>query len=441
MFERLSERLDSVFRRLRGRGRLTPADVDEAMREIRVALLEADVNFKIVKNFIASVRERAVGTDVLESLSPGQQVATIVYEELVRMMGAKTARLETSPNPPTIYMLVGLQGSGKTTTAGKLALHLSKSGRRPLLAAADVRRPAAVDQLRIVAQTAKVGFIGPEPGEGALTIATRAVAHAKKNGFDVLIIDTAGRLHIDDELMTELSELKSRVNPRETLFVADAMMGQDAVTTAETFRDRIGIDGVILTKVEGDARGGAALSIRAVIDRPIKFVGTGEKLDALEPFHPDRFASRILNMGDIETLVERASQAMDEQKARELGQRLGTGKFTLEDFVDQLKQVRSMGPIDQLLNMMPGMGKLRQKIGEIDDGQFVQVEAIINSMTPAERRNPDIITGSRRRRIAVGSGTTVQDVNRLLKQFDGARKMLRQVRDMGKKGKGPRLFS
>ena len=438
MFETLSDRLQAVFTRLRGKGRLTERDVDEAMREVRVALLEADVNVRVVRQFINRLRERAVGSDVLASLTPAQQVIKIVHEELIAMLG-EPARLDLSGSPPIVLMLVGLQGSGKTTMAGKLALHLRKQGQRPLLVAADVRRPAAIQQLITLGKQIDI----PVYSEGSRNppdICSNAIRHARDQRYSVVILDTAGRLHIDEEMMEEVVKIRSRVQPQETLLVADAMTGQDAVRVAEEFHKQVPLTGLILTKMDGDARGGAALSIRSVTGVPVKFIGTGEKLDALEPFHPDRLASRILGMGDVLSLIEKAQENFDQQQVEVLQKKLRTATFDLEDFLQQLQAMKKMGPLQQLLEMIPGFSSIRNQIpaGALDDGQLKRVEAIIYSMTPAERRDPAIIDGSRRRRIARGSGTTPQDVNQLLNQFRQIQKMMKQFGG-GKPGRVPRL--
>ncbi len=435
MFENLSEKLQETFKRLRGRGKLTPNDVKEATREVRLALLEADVNYKVAKDFIDRINERAVGAEVLDSLTPAQQVIKIVSEELTELMGGTVARLNLAPKPPTVVMVIGLQGSGKTTTAGKLANQLRSGGRRPLLVAADIYRPAAVEQLRILGHQLDLPVWTGGPGEDPVAIASAGLEQADKQARDVVIIDTAGRLHVDDELMDELVRMKAAVGPHEVLLVVDAMSGQDAVTVAESFNTRVGIDGVILTKLDSDARGGAALSVRAVTGKPIKFVGVGEKMQALEPFHPERMASRILGMGDVLTLIEKAQANFDEKKAAELEKKLRAAEFTLEDFVDQLRQVRKMGPLDQIMSMFPGAAKMKGALPkEVDERQLDRAEAIINSMTSEERRRPEIIDGSRRRRIAGGSGTSVNQVNQLLKQFETTRRMIKQVMNMGDKG-------
>ncbi len=395
-----------------------------------MALLEADVNLRVAKDLVARVKERAVGEEVVKSLTPAQTVLKIVYEELTRVLGEKVARLDLGANPPVAVMLVGLHGSGKTTTAGKLAVHLTKQGRFPLLVAADVYRPAAPRQLEVVAGQARVPHFHL-PGTSPVAIARGGMAQARQQGRDVVIIDTAGRLHIDDELMTELQQIKEAVSPREVLLVVDAMTGQEAVNVAAAFHERLSLSGVILTKLDGDARGGAALSVLAVTGCPIKLVGVGEKLDALEPFHPDRMASRILGMGDLASLVERAQEAMEVERVRELERKLRTQEFTLEDYLEQLKQVRRMGPLDQLLSMIPGLNRSVANL-QVDEKDLVRTEAVICSMTREERRNPAIIGGSRKRRIASGSGCTVQEVNRVLKGYEQARKLLRQLPDMEK---------
>ena len=428
MFESLSDKLNAVFGRLGRKGKLTEEDVDAALREVRIALLEADVNFKVVRSFVSSVREKAIGENVLTGLNQAQQVIKIVNDQLVEMLGSDAQPLNTAAAPPTTLMLVGLQGSGKTTTAGKLALQLRKAGNRPLLVACDPYRPAAIRQLQTFGKQIDIPVLSDErkkPPE----LAQAALGEARGGGYNYLLLDTAGRLHVDDELMRELSEIKRRVNPSEVLLVADAMSGQDAVRVAEAFNSEVGVTGAILTKIDGDARGGAALSLRAVTGVPIKYVGVGEKLDALEPFHPDRVASRILGMGDVLTLIERAQEAVDEEQARELEKKLRTAKFDLEDFLGQLNQVKKMGPLDQLLGMIPGLsGALRgQQLPSFEDRQFKRIEAIILSMTPEERHHPEILGGSRKRRIARGSGTTPADINQLLNQFKQMQKMLKQL--------------
>jgi signal recognition particle subunit SRP54 len=433
VFTGLSSRLEDVFRRLKSRGKLTEINIGEALREVRLALLEADVNYGVVKDFIERVREKAVGTAVLQSLTPGQQVVKVVHQELVSLMGGSQSKLNLASTPPTLIMLVGLQGSGKTTTAAKLAKRLQKEGRRPFLVPADVYRPAAITQLKVLGQQIGVPVWETNPAAKPPDICRDAVATARSRGHDVVILDTAGRLHIDDAMMEELKVLRRDLAPHETLFVADSMTGQDAVNVAKTFNEALALDGIILTKLDGDARGGAALSIWSVTGRPIKFVGTGEKVDALEPFHPERIASRILGMGDILSLIERAEETISIEKAKELEKKLREESFTLEDFKEQLQQVRNMGSLDQILSMLPGIGGIKNL--QVDEREFVHIEAIINSMTPAERQNPSMIDGSRRRRIAQGSGTQIQDVNRLLKQFAETRKLMKRFMQGGKKGK------
>jgi len=427
VFENLTARLQETFRRLRGKGKLSDRDVDEALRDVRIALLEADVNFKVVRDFIARVRERARGQEVMESITPGQQVIKIVNSELTELMGGQESKIQYSSKPPTVIMLVGLQGSGKTTTAAKLANLLKKQGKHPLLVASDTRRPAAIRQLQVLGEKIGVDVVATREGDDAVRVAKQGVARAVAIGRDVVIIDTAGRLHIDDELMDELAQMKGEVSPSEVLLVVDAMTGQDAVNVASAFNDRLGLSGIILTKLDGDARGGAALSARAVTGKPIKFVGVGEKIESLEPFHPDRMASRILGMGDVLSLIEKAEAAYDETKARKLAEKIRTNDFTLEDFADQLRQMRKIGPLDEILSMIPGLGRVRGLSDlKVDEGQIKRVEAIVNSMTVEERRNPAIIDGSRRKRIARGSGTRIQDVNSVLRQFEQVREMLRQ---------------
>ena len=433
MFTGLSSRLEDVFRRLRSRGKLTEANIRDALREVRLALLEADVNYGVVKDFIERVREKAVGTAVLQSLTPGQQVVKVVHQELIRLMGDSQSKLNVASAPPTLIMLVGLQGSGKTTTAAKLAKRLQKEGRRPFLIPADVYRPAAITQLKVLGQQIGIPVWETNPAARPVDICHDAMATARSRGHDVIIIDTAGRLHIDEGMMEELKELGRVLTPHEILFVADSMTGQDAVNVAKTFNEALALDGVILTKLDGDARGGAALSIWSVTGKPIKFVGTGEKIDALEPFHPERIASRILGMGDVLSLIERAEETISVEKAKELERKLREETFTLEDFKEQLQQVRNMGSFDQILSMLPGMGGMKNL--QVDEREFVRIEAIINSMTPGERQNPTMINGSRRRRIAQGSGTQIQDVNRLLKQFAETRKLMKRFMQGGKKGK------
>jgi signal recognition particle subunit SRP54 len=437
LFQGLAEKLQETFHKLRGRGKLTEQDVSQALREVRLALLEADVNFSVAKDFIARIKERAVGAEVLNSLTPGQQVVKIVHEELTTLLGGTESRIAVASRPPTIVMLVGLQGSGKTTTAGKLAALLRKQGKRPLLVAADIYRPAAIKQLTVLGNQLDIPVFSMGTGFGVVDIVKGAKEHADRQARDLLIVDTAGRLHIDEDLMMELTQIKNTMHPHEILLVVDAMTGQDAVQIAQSFNEQLGIDGVIMTKMDGDTRGGAALSVKTVTGKPIKFAGTGEKLDAFEVFHPERVSSRILGMGDMLTLIEKAQMTVDQEKAKEMERKIRTAEFTLEDFLDQLKQVRNMGPIDQVMQMIPGMAKLQktQGVGP-DEKELNRVEAIVFSMTVEERRNPAMIDGSRRRRIAKGSGTSVQDVNRLLKQFDGMKKLMKQIGGQRKKGKG-----
>ena len=432
MLEDLTAKLETALKKIRGQGKLTEKNIADSLKEIRRALLEADVNYRVVKQFIEAVRRKAVGAEVLGSVTPGQQIVKIVHDELVRLMGESHAGIKLAGIPPTIIMLAGLQGSGKTTVAGKLARYLRKKGRRPMLVAADVYRPAAKEQLKIIGRNLGIPVYATDSPD-AVGICKESIMACRKQGCDVLILDTAGRLHVDEEMMRELEKIKKEIKPHEILFVADSMTGQDAVNAARQFLDRLDFSGVVLTKLDGDARGGAALSIRSVTGRPIKFIGTGEKLDAIEDFHPDRMASRILGMGDVVTLVERAQEALDLEKAKKLEHKLRRDEFTLEDFYDQLQQIKKMGPLDQLLGMIPGLGKQFRQV-QVDEKALVRIEAIINSMTPEERRNPRMINGSRRRRIARGSGTRVQDVNQLLKQFEEMRKMIRRMKKMKFKG-------
>ncbi|MBR5315102.1 MAG: signal recognition particle protein [Clostridia bacterium] len=427
-FGSLADKLSSAFKNFRSKGKLTESDVKSGMREIKLALLEADVNFKVVKDFINKVTERAVGTQVLESLMPAQQIVKIVNEELIELMGGTQSKINISPAPPTVIMMTGLQGAGKTTHAAKLAAHFKKQGKRPLLVACDVYRPAAIKQLEVVGGQIGVPVFTMGDKISPVEIAKAGVEHAKKNGYDMVFVDTAGRLHIDEEMMDELRNIKAKVNPTEILLVVDAMTGQDAVNVAQSFNDLLDITGVIVTKMDGDTRGGAVLSVRYITGKPIKFVGTGEKLDAIEPFHPDRMASRILGMGDMLSLIEKAEQAYDEKKAAELEQKLRESKFTLTDYLEQFEQIRGMGSMEQLMGMMPGGVKgLDLKDAKIDEKQIDRMEAIIKSMTVQERENPEIISSSRRKRIAKGSGTTVEDVNRLLKQFEQTNKLMKQL--------------
>jgi len=433
MFENLQDRLQGVFQQLGRRGKLNEADVDAALREVRLALLEADVNFKVVKDFIGRVRERAVGTEVMQSLTPAQQVVKIVNEELIATLG-EPARLNLDGPTPHVIMLVGLQGSGKTTTASKLAQFLRKSNHRPLLVAADTRRPAAVQQLQVLGRQLDIPVHAEGNEVSPPEICTNAIKQARQGAHDIIILDTAGRLHVDDALMDELAQIKTKTNPQEVLLVADAMTGQDAVRVAESFHQQVGLTGLILTKIDGDARGGAAISIRSVTGVPIKFLGTGEKTNDLEKFHPDRMASRILGMGDVLTLIERAESALDQEKAQRAGERLLTGEFNLEDFLEQLGEVKKLGPMSQLLEMVPGMAKVSRDLSpDVTDQQMRRIEAIINSMTFTERRNPKILNASRKRRVARGSGTSVQEVNQLLAQFRQMQRMMKQF--SGGKGK------
>lgn len=425
MFSALSDRLGAIFGRLRSRGKLTEADVLQVLREVRIALLEADVNLTVAKDFIASIRERAVGAEVLESLTPAQAVVKIVHDGLIELMGSKVEPLRFAPSGPTPIMFVGLQGSGKTTQAAKLALRLRELGRRPLLVACDVYRPAAIGQLRVLGEQVEVP-VYEEGTTDPVEIAAHALAHARLSGHGAVLLDTAGRLQIDEPLMRELEAIKRAVDPLESLLVVDAMTGQEAVNVAKTFHERLDLSGLVLTKLDGDSRGGAALSIRSVTGLPVKFIGTGEKVTALEEFHPDRLVSRILGMGDVLTLIEKSQRVFDETKAKELASKLRTQKLTLQDFLDQLRQMRKMGPLGDLVKMIPGMGKLVAS-QDLDEREVVRVEAIICSMTPRERTDPSILNASRRRRIAAGSGTRVQDVNRLIKQFEASRHMMKQL--------------
>ncbi len=431
MFEELTEKLELTLKKIRGTGKLTEKNISEALREVRRVLLEADVNYKVVKQFIASVQERAVGQDVLQSITPGQQIIKIVHDEMINLLGKASVPLNYGSFPPAIIMVAGLQGAGKTTFIGKLGKHLQKQGRYPLFVAADIYRPAAVDQLKTLGDSIKISVFYKENTD-PVNLAKAAVSEARKCGNDTLILDTAGRLHVDETMMAELQAIQEAVNPSETLFVVDSMTGQDAVRSAKSFADRINIDGIVLSKLDGDAKGGAALSIRAVTGKPVKFVSLGEKLDTLEPFHPDRMAGRILGMGDVLTLVEKAQELTDTKEAEKLARKIKKQSFTLEDFYDQLQQVKKMGPMDQILSMMPGMGKQMKGL-QVDDSALIRIEAMINSMTKEERQKPQIINGSRRKRIATGSGTTVQDLNRLLKQFQMMQKMMKQMHRMNPK--------
>jgi signal recognition particle protein len=447
VFDNLVDKMNSAFKKFRSKGKLTEADVKEGMREIKLALLEADVNYKVVRDFIKTVTERAVGTEVLESLMPGQQIVKIVNEELTNTMGGTQSKLTISSKPPTIVMMTGLQGAGKTTHAAKLAGLYKKQGKRPLLVACDVYRPAAVKQLQVVGEQLGIPVFSIENENDAVKIAREGIEHAVKHGHDMVFIDTAGRLHIDEAMMNELKEIKAAVNPHEILLVVDSMTGQDAVNVAQSFNELLDITGVILTKLDGDTRGGAALSVRYVTGKPIKFVGTGEKLDTIEPFYPDRMASRILGMGDVLTLIEKAQTSFDEKKAAELEQKMRKSQFTLDDYLEQFGQIRNMGSIEHLISMLPGVKPGAMKDVKVDEKAIDRMEAIIRSMTIKEREKPDIINPSRKRRIASGSGTSVEDVNRLLKQFDQTNKMMKQLSGnmlgrkakklLGKKGKMP----
>ncbi len=433
MFEDLSQKLESVLKKLRGQGKISEENVAETLREVRRVLLDADVNYKVVKQFIDDVQQKAVGAEVLSSITPGQLIVKIIYDELVRLLGEKSVNITLSPMPPTVILVAGLQGSGKTTFCGKLASMLKKQGRSPLLVAADVYRPAAIDQVSMLGSQIGVPVYSDRTAT-AVQIAKNSLDHARKNARDTIIVDTAGRLHVDEEMMKEVEDIKSSIRPHEILFVVDSMTGQDAVNTAKAFHDRLNFDGAVLTKMDGDARGGAAISLRATVGKPIKFISVGEKLDALERFHPDRLASRILGMGDIVSLVEKAQQTIDQEKALKLEQRLRKQQFTFEDFLEQLAEVKKMGPLSQVMGMIPGMNKLPQN-AEVDDKELVRIEAIIQSMTKKERGNPSLLNGSRRRRIALGSGSTVQDVNKLVKQFEQMQKMMKSFGKGGAKFK------
>jgi signal recognition particle subunit SRP54 len=430
MFETLANKLESIFKKLKGKGLLKEEDVELALKEIRLALLEADVNFKVVKEFIQKIKEKAVGKEVLESLTPGQQVIKIVNEQLCELLGKTNSRIQLSPNPPTVIMLVGLHGSGKTTTAAKLARNFKKEGRRPMLVAADLQRPAAIDQLIALGSQIAVPVFSSKEAKNPVALCEESIRKSKLDARDIIILDTAGRLHIDESLMTELKKIKERVLPKEVILVADAMTGQDAVNMAKNFDENVGIDGIILTKMDGDARGGAALSIRTITGKPIKFIGVGEKIDMLEPFYPERIASRILGMGDVLSLIEQAQKTFDQKEAEKLQKAIIEDTFTFEDLREHLKKLRNMGPLENILNMIPGFNKMKNL--EVDEKELVKVEAIINSMTKKERKNHMLIDGSRRKRIAMGSGTTVADVNRVIKQYVEIRKMLKMFK--GKKG-------
>ena len=427
IFEGLADKLQGALGKLKSKGKLTEKDVKDAMREVKLALLEADVNFKVVKDFIKKVQERAVGQEVMESLTPAQHVIKIVNEELTSLMGDVQSKITISPKPPTVLMMVGLQGAGKTTTSGKLGGYFKKQGKKPLLVACDIYRPAAIKQLQVVGEKLDIPVVSMGDKESPVNIAKAGYNHAIKNNHDLVIIDTAGRLHVDEALMDELKNIKSEVKPHEILLVVDSMTGQDAVNVAQSFNDALGVDGVILTKLDGDTRGGAALSIRAVTQKPIKFIGMGEKLDDLEPFHPDRMASRILGMGDILSLIEKAQENIDLDKAKELESKIKKQELDFEDFLEQMEQIQKMGPLNKVLEMIPGMGSMKDQLGDIDmnNKEIVRTKAIVQSMTKEERRNPSILNASRKKRIARGSGTSVQDVNRLIKQFNEMKKMMK----------------
>lgn len=440
-FESLSDKLQNTFKKLRGKGVLTEADINDAMREVKLALLEADVNFKVVKEFVSAVKEKAMGQDVLASLTPGQQVIKIVNDELVEMMGGTNSKLTYSPSGFTTLLMVGLQGTGKTTTCGKLAAYLKKNGKKPMLAACDIYRPAAIDQLEVVGKTVDVPVFTDRGNKVAEDIALKAKKEAERRGYDVLIVDTAGRLQIDQELMDELVRVKKAVKPHEILLVVDALTGQDAVNAAEGFNEALGIDGIIMTKMDGDSRGGAALSAKKVTGEPIKFIGVGEKADALEPFHPERMASRILGMGDMLSLIEKAQETYDEEKAAKLEKKLRKNEFTLEDFLDQMGEVQKMGGIGKMLDMIPGLGAGKISEDDIAKGEkeFKQMEAIIYSMTPAERKNPSLLNASRRKRIAAGSGQPVSKINSLIKKYEDTKKLMKQFSSPGFMKKNKRL--
>jgi signal recognition particle subunit SRP54 len=435
LFENLSSKLQEAINKMRSKGRVTEKDVKEMMREIRLALLEADVNYKVVKDFVNKISERAVGQEVLESLTPGQQVIKIVHEELIALLGTVPSKLTFSPKPPSVYMMVGLQGSGKTTTSGKLANLLRKQGKNPLLVACDIYRPAAIKQLQVVGTQLDIPVFAVDNEKNAVKIAKKALEHAKAKQHDLVIIDTAGRLHIDEEMMDELISIKNTIKPHEILLVVDAMTGQDAVNVAENFNEKIGIDGLILTKLDGDTRGGSALSVKAVTGKPIKFAGIGEKLSDLEPFYPDRMASRILGMGDVLSLIEKAQETFDEKKALEMEKKLRMQQFTLDDFLDQMDQLKKMGPLDQIIGMLPGVTPKIMNNLQFDEKKIVNIEAIIKSMTKQERNTPSIINSSRKKRIAAGSGTTVQDINKLLRDFENMKKMIKSLDNTGRGGK------
>ncbi len=440
-FEGLSEKLNNVFGKLKGKGVLTEADIDVAMREVRLAMLEADVNYKVVKDFVATVKEKAIGEEVLKSLTPAQQVIKIVNDELTALLGGSSSKLTYSPSGFTVIMMVGLQGTGKTTSSAKLAAYLKKEGKQPMLAACDIYRPAAIDQLEVVGSQVDVPVFTDRESRDVVDIARRARQEAERKGLNVLILDTAGRLHIDDQLMDELKRLKAEIKPHEILLVVDAMTGQDAVTAAQAFHDALGIDGIIMTKLDGDSRGGAALSVKKVTGRPIKFMGTGEKLDALEVFHPDRMASRILGMGDLLSFIEKAAETADLEKAAELEKRLAKNQFTLEDFLDQIGQIRGMGGLGKVMNMIPGVqGKITDDEVDAGEQEFRRMEAIIRSMTAKERKDPNLLNASRRKRIAAGAGVQVSQVNQLIKKYEDTKKLMKQFTGKGKAGRRRKGF-
>lgn len=435
IFSGLAEKLQSTLKKLSSKGKLNEKDVDSALREVKLALLEADVNYKVVKNLINNIKERAVGHEVMESLTPGQQVVKIVNEELTKLMGGQQSEINISPDPPTLIMLVGLQGSGKTTTAGKLAKMFKKEGKNPLLVAGDIYRPAAIRQLQVLGERLEIPVFSMGDKQNPVDIIKAGLSKAESAGNDIVILDTAGRLHIDEEMMDELQDIKESTEPDEILLVVDSMTGQDAVNVSENFDKKLGVNGVVLTKLDGDARGGAALSVKAVTGKPIKYIGTGEKLDDFEAFHPDRMSNRILGMGDVLSLIEKAEQSIDKEKAKKLEERLKNNQFTFEDFLDQLEQLRDMGPLEEIMGMIPGMSGAKQlKNLQVDEKQLDHIEAIINSMTKEEKVDPKLINGSRRKRIAKGSGTSIQEVNRLLKQYRETKKMIKKFN--GSKGKG-----
>ena len=438
-FESLSDKLQSAFKKLRGKGVLTEADINEAMREVKLALLEADVNFKVVKSFVSDVKEKCLGAEVLESLTPAQQIIKIVNQELIDLMGGTNSKLTYSPSGFTTIMMVGLQGTGKTTTCGKLANYLKQTGKKPMLCACDIYRPAAIDQLEVVGKSVNTPVFTMRDCKDPEKIALAAKQEAEKKGYNVLIVDTAGRLQIDEALMDELVDIKKAVKPHEILLVVDALTGQDAVNVAEGFNEKLGVDGIVMTKMDGDSRGGAALSAKKVTGKPIKFMGMGEKFDALEPFHPERMASRILGMGDMLSLIEKAEAAYDDKKAAELEKKMRDQSFTLDDYLEQFEQIKNMGSMEQLLGMMPGVNTSALKDAQIDEKALGRTEAIIKSMTPRERAKPEILNSSRKRRIAAGSGTSVEEVNRLLKQFEQVKKLMKQFTSMGGKRRGKKM--